>query len=156
MSYQYQNGKVYLSRDKRFPTMWYMYMQPANAQTSLRIRAVWPEHLQVAWIFYTVKLLTKHHFKFICLTGGCTGLSESTLVKMPHCCKSHVAAQRFKHQSKPCLLTFLHVNSVGSIFISIEILLNLHVMKFYTFRENPRLIRRYLYLKGFPVELLIY
>ena len=27
------------------------------------------------------------------LKGGCTGLSESTLVKMPHCWKSHVAAQ---------------------------------------------------------------
>ena len=25
--------------------------------------------------------------------GGCTGLSESILVKMPHCLKSHVAAQ---------------------------------------------------------------
>ena len=26
------------------------------------------------------------------MNGGCTGSSESTLVKMPHCCKSHVAA----------------------------------------------------------------
>ena len=41
----------------------------------------------------TVKLLTEHHFEFLGLTGGCTGLSESTLVKMPHCWKSHVAAQ---------------------------------------------------------------
>ena len=28
----------------------------------------------------TVKLLTEHHFEFLSLTGGCTGLSESTLV----------------------------------------------------------------------------
>ena len=28
------------------------------------------------------------------LKGGCTGLSESTLVKMSHCWNSHVAAQR--------------------------------------------------------------
>ena len=39
-----------------------------------------------------VKLLTEHHLEFLSLKGGCTGLSESTLVKMPHCWKSHVAA----------------------------------------------------------------
>ena len=36
-----------------------------------------------------VKLLTE----FLSLKGGCTGLSESTLVKMPHCWKSHALAQ---------------------------------------------------------------
>ena len=41
----------------------------------------------------TVKLLTEHHLEFLCLKGGCTGWSESTLVKMPHCWKSHVTAQ---------------------------------------------------------------
>ena len=41
----------------------------------------------------TVKLLTEQHLEFLSLKGGCTGLSESTLVKMPHCWKSHVAAQ---------------------------------------------------------------
>ena len=40
----------------------------------------------------TVKLLTEHHLEFLSLKGGCTGSSESTLVKMPHCWKSHVAA----------------------------------------------------------------
>ena len=40
----------------------------------------------------TVKLLTEQHLKFLRLKGGCTGSSESTLVKMPHCWKSHVAA----------------------------------------------------------------
>ena len=39
-----------------------------------------------------VKLLAEHHLEFLSLKGGCTGLSESTLVKMPHCWKSHVAA----------------------------------------------------------------
>ena len=43
----------------------------------------------------TVKLLTEHHLEFLSLKGGCTGLFESTLVKMPHCWKSHVAAQIF-------------------------------------------------------------
>ena len=32
----------------------------------------------------SVKLLTEHHLEFLSLTGGCTGSSESTLVKMPH------------------------------------------------------------------------
>ena len=35
-----------------------------------------------------VKLLTEHYLEFLSLTGGCTGLYESTLVKMPHCWKS--------------------------------------------------------------------
>ena len=37
--------------------------------------------------------LTEHHLEFPSLKGGCTGSSESTLVKMTHCWKSHVAAQ---------------------------------------------------------------
>ena len=48
----------------------------------------------------SVKLLTGHHLAFLRLKGGCTGWSESTLVKMPHCRKSHVTAQLF---------TFVHV-----------------------------------------------
>ena len=40
----------------------------------------------------SVKLLTKHHLEFLRLKGGCTGSSESTPVKMPHCWKLHVAA----------------------------------------------------------------
>ena len=43
--------------------------------------------------FARVKLLTEHHLELLSLKGGCTGLSESTLVKMPHCWKSHVVAQ---------------------------------------------------------------
>ena len=40
-----------------------------------------------------VKLQTEHHLEFVSLKEGCTGLSESALVKMSHCWKSHVAAQ---------------------------------------------------------------
>ena len=40
-----------------------------------------------------VKLLTGHHLEFLSLKGGCTGSSESTLVKMSNCWKSHSAAQ---------------------------------------------------------------
>ena len=40
----------------------------------------------------TVKLLAEQHLEFLSLKGGCTGLSESTLVKIPHGWKSHVKA----------------------------------------------------------------
>ena len=40
----------------------------------------------------TVKLLTEHHLEFLSFKGGCTGSYESTLVKMPHCSKSHATA----------------------------------------------------------------
>ena len=43
----------------------------------------------------SIKLLTEHYLEFLNLKGGCTGLSESTLVKRPHCWKSHVAAQLY-------------------------------------------------------------
>ena len=39
-----------------------------------------------------VKLLTERHLKFLSLKGGCTGSSESTLVKISNCWKSHAAA----------------------------------------------------------------
>ena len=52
----------------------------------------------------TVKLLTEHHLKVLCLKGGCTGLSESTLVKMPRW-KSHAAAHML-------LIGMLPVNSI--------------------------------------------
>ena len=43
----------------------------------------------------SVKLLTAHHLEFLSLKEGCTGSSESTLVKIPHCWKSHVVAQLY-------------------------------------------------------------
>ena len=40
----------------------------------------------------SVKLLTEQHLEFHSLKGGYIGPSESTLVKMQHCWKSHVMA----------------------------------------------------------------
>ena len=48
----------------------------------------------------SVKLLTEHHLEFLSLKKGCTGLSESTLVKMPHCWKSRVTAQLILFSNK--------------------------------------------------------
>ena len=52
----------------------------------------------------SVKLLTEHHLKFLSLKGGCTGLSESILVKMSNFWKSHAAAQFYLCMSSvlPC------------------------------------------------------
>ena len=36
-----------------------------------------------------VKLLTEYLLEGLSLKGGCRGSSKSTLVKMPHCWKSH-------------------------------------------------------------------
>ena len=43
----------------------------------------------------SVKLQTEYHLEFLSLKGGCTGSSKSTLVKMPHCWKSHVPADMY-------------------------------------------------------------
>ena len=49
-----------------------------------------------------IKLLTEHQLEFLSLQEGCVGSSESTLVKMPHCWKSHVAAQIVSKASSIC------------------------------------------------------
>ena len=41
----------------------------------------------------SVKLLTEHRLEFVGFKADCTGSSESTLVRMPYCWKSHVTAQ---------------------------------------------------------------
>ena len=48
----------------------------------------------------SVKLLTEHHLVFLSLIAGCTGSPESTIVKLPHCWKTHVTAQIYS-QSIP-------------------------------------------------------
>ena len=64
-----------------------------------------------------VKLLTEHRLEFLSLQGGCTGSSESTLVKIPNCWKSHALAhllnslrKRDKMLGKPRILS-LFLNS---------------------------------------------
>ena len=48
----------------------------------------------------SVKLLTEHNLEFLSLKGDCTGSSESTLVKMPLCSKSHFTAQKKKKKKR--------------------------------------------------------
>ena len=67
----------------RFPTMW--YLRPAYAQSDQSLC------LSLEYSM-SVKLLTKQLLEFLRLKGGYTISPESTLVKMPHCWKSHVEA----------------------------------------------------------------
>ena len=49
-----------------------------------------------------IKLLTELHLEFVSLKEAAQASSESTLVKMPHCWKSHVVAQLshiFRHSN---------------------------------------------------------
>ena len=59
----------------------------------------------------SVKLLTEYHLEFLSLKGGCTGLSESTRVKVPHCWKSRVMAHYHDVETRsdisPCIKTDL-------------------------------------------------
>ena len=57
-----------------------------------------------------VKLLSEHHLEFLSLTGGCRGSSESTLVKMSHCWKSHAAADEYQFEGMLflALLSYIH------------------------------------------------
>ena len=44
-----------------------------------------------------IQLLTENHLEFLSLKAGCRGSSESTLVKMSNCWKSHAAAHIISH-----------------------------------------------------------
>ena len=61
--------------------------QPAHTRSLIRAFA---SRLNIHCVL--IKLLAEHHLDFLSLKGGCTGLSESTHVNIPHCWKSHVAA----------------------------------------------------------------
>ena len=78
----------------RFLTMW--YVRPAKAQTRLRYAQSDQSLCSSLEYSLTVQLLTELHLKFLSLKGWCSGLSMSTLFKMPHCWKSHVTAHIFQ------------------------------------------------------------
>ena len=76
----------------RFPTMW--YVQQSKAQTSCTYAQSDQSLCESLEYSMIVKLPTGKHLEFLSLKGGCTGSSESTLVKRPHCWKSHIAAHK--------------------------------------------------------------
>ena len=62
-----------------------------------------------------VKLLTEHQLEFLGLKGGYTGSSESTLVKMSYCWKSHAVAH-LSNSVSVCLLQVWLGRMVSTIF----------------------------------------
>ena len=60
----------------------------------------------------SVKLLTEHHLEFLSLKGGYTGSSESTLVKMPHCLKSRVAAHFFHSKDTKIFMKYISLHEL--------------------------------------------
>ena len=73
----------------RFPTMW--YVRPTKAQTSRAYAQSGQSLCKSLEYSMSVNLLTKQHLKFLSLKVGCTGSSESTLVKMTFC---HIVGNR--------------------------------------------------------------
>ena len=59
-----------------------------------------------------VKLLTEHHMEFLSLKGGCRGLSESSLVKISNCWKSHAAAQISSEAHLTIFQASLHISQL--------------------------------------------
>ena len=81
-----------------------------------------------------VKLLTEHHLTLLSLTEGCTGSSESTLVKMPHCWKSHVAAHF-------CLISMFakiisEKSKVGQCHLKVRIQISIFLFILYFMQAN--------------------
>ena len=64
-----------------------------------------------------VKLLTVYHLEFLSLKGGCRGSSESTLVKMPHCLKSHTTAQLVFECYLPETINLIFFTVIGLVLV---------------------------------------
>ena len=76
--------QFHLSQRMRFPTIW--YLRPAYAQSDQSL-------CKSLEYYMSVKLMAEQHLEFLSFKGGCIGSpSESTLVKMPDCWKSHATA----------------------------------------------------------------
>ena len=81
---------ILMSRSMGFPTMWCVRQQ------SLRSTCAYAQSGQGLYssleYSMSVELLIEHDLELLSFKRCFTGSSESTLVKMPHCWKSHVAA----------------------------------------------------------------
>ena len=87
--------------------------QPAHTHSLIRAFAC---RLNMLWVLsYWLNII----WSFYSLKGGCTASSESTLVKMPHCWKSHVAAHLVLHA---CCFDYLSVFSSSFPLLSLSAL----------------------------------
>ena len=68
----------------------------ATPEDFLMSRTIYEPRHEISLAYsMSVKLLTNHHSEFLSFKGGCTGSSEYTLVKIPHCWKSCVTAHKW-------------------------------------------------------------
>ena len=72
------------------PPMW--YVRPERLRSACTYAQADHSLCQSLEYIMNVKLLTEQHLEFLILKEGCPDSSESTLVKMPHCWKSHAMA----------------------------------------------------------------
>ena len=86
-------------KDKRAAILWDFHQCGMCHQQRLRPACAYAQSdHSVCWSFeysMIVKLLIELYLEFLSLKGGCTGWSESIHVKMPHCSKSHVTADKY-------------------------------------------------------------
>ena len=94
----------------------------------------------------SVKLLTEHHLEFLILKGGCRGSSESTLVKLPHCWKSHIAGQLYLSyplviNEGSILAPFVYYLILTLTFVKEDFCMHLkvHVYTLYILHDNKTL-----------------
>ena len=105
-----------------------------------------------------VELLTEHHLEFLTFKGGFTGSSESTLVKMPHCWKSHVVAHNILGYTRTSCttetLTWLSIHPrVNLVWLPWPFL---SVWHFYKHTNNhKRVICKLLYVQ-FTINLFVH
>ena len=103
------------------------------------------------------KLLTEQHLEFLSLTECCKGLSESTHVKIPHCWKSHVAAQMcfesytgklkpFKYENVYSAKCEQPVSEIPKLF-PYSTQLNLNAVETQTLRINMFLALKFIYFE---------
>ena len=88
--------RILPERDNNWAAIWDFQQCGTCGQQRLRSACAYAQSDQsLCWCLeysMTVKLLTVHHFECLSLKGGCTGWSESRLIKMRHFWKWHVLA----------------------------------------------------------------
>ena len=88
-----------------------------------------------------VKLLIEHHLEFLSLKGSCRGSSESTLVKMSNCWKSHAAAQFYDVTSGSDIMSSIKIYNT-LVFTNLVTLsndtcnINFYMAKFWCFHTK--------------------
>ena len=87
-----------------------------------------------------IKLLTEHHLElFLSLKRGYTGLSESTLVKMPHCWKSHIYEPAHEILASIAYTPKAHLNTHTDVFSKergLQFGLSLHLYPFIVYASS--------------------